>query len=68
MTDPVQKPAAKVRPRKYEAPAVVHEELIESVAVACLPGANPGVPVKRAAGDPNPMSPSGICENGFLNS
>lgn len=54
--------------RAYSAPAIVHEEVIESVAVACDPAANPGLPVKRNPGDPNPMSPSGVCENGFLNS
>ena len=54
--------------RSYAAPAIVHEETIESVAVACDPASNPGLPVKRTAGEPNPMSPSGVCENGFLNS
>lgn len=68
MSETAKKASGAAAKRRYEAPAVVHEEVIESVAVACLPGDNPGLPVKRAAGDPNPMSPSGVCENGFLNS
>ena len=69
MSDPAAKRAdeRKMR-RRYVAPAIVHEETIESVAVVCDPASNPGLPVKRTAGDPNPMSPSGVCENGFLNS
>lgn len=46
--------------RAYEAPAIIHEEPIESVAVVCDPADNPGLPVKNdiASG----------CQPGFLNS
>ncbi|MCB0218333.1 MAG: hypothetical protein KDH09_01445 [Chrysiogenetes bacterium] len=69
MNDPAAKrPQGQKARRSYAAPAIVHEETIESVAVVCDPASNPGLPVKRTAGEPNPMSPSGVCENGFLNS
>lgn len=50
----------------YEAPRIVHEETVQSVAVACDPSANPFLPVKSVDGAPN--GAGGFCQNGFLNS
>lgn len=67
MSEPKKASAGQRLP--YEAPAITHEEGIESVAVACDPASNPSLPVKSVSGEPNGNPPPfDTCQQGFLNS